>query len=180
MSKEIERTKECKDFYKYCLDEIIPSSKEDIETMEMWEYTNQQLEMRIPESLIDDNLCPNCKVSIRLLTYNYCPYCGKAIATNQNIFKKYYHYIPTERLLKRLNVNETYNRKGKKVIVKLVGSYHSRTHLFDNYYIFYDEDEIYHIEDANKKQIIMTFGCDSGSKARNIAIKSLSKEVSNE
>ena len=176
MSKEIERIEECKDFYKYCLDQIIPSDKEDIETMEIWEYTNQQLEMRIPESLIDDNLCPNCKVSMLLLTYNYCPYCGKAIATNQNRYKKYYSYIPTEKMKRNLRVDETYNRKGKKVRVKKEKCYNSKTHLFDNYYIFYDESEVYHVENSKTDSIVLTFSCNSGTKAKNIAEKILKEE----
>ena len=182
MSKDLERIKDCIEFYNYCLDNIIPNSQEDIYTIDIWEYTNHQLEMRFPESLIDDNLCPNCKVSMVLLTYNYCPHCGKAVATKLNKNKEQYRYIPTERLIKRLRSDETYDRNGKKVRVKIVGSYILRNHLFDNYYLFYDEGEVYHVEDSNTKKIVMTFAGNSWNRAEHIAMEKLreKREQTNE
>lgn len=173
MSKELERIKELIDFYKDCHYAIIPSSDEDIAVMEMWEYTNYQLQKRIPQSLIDDNLCPECKVSMLLLTYNYCPHCGKAVATKLNKHKKQYRYVPTQRLINRLRCDETYNRNGKKVRVKLVGSYILRNNLFDNYYLFYDEGEVYHVEDSNTKKVVMTFSSNSWNRAERIALDKL-------
>lgn len=69
-----------------------------------------------------------------------------------------------------LRNDEAINRDGKIQRVKFCGGdYHSGNHVKDNWYLFYDQAEVYHIENkatkfASKKQLC-AFGCDSYDKA---------------
>ena len=72
-----------------------------------------------------------------------------------------------------LRIDEAYNRNGKKVRVKKVMCYNDKTYLINNYYIFYDEAEVYHVEDSTNGKIVYTFNCNSLYKARNKAISIL-------
>ena len=70
--------------------------------------------------------------------------------------------------------DEAYNIKGKKVRVKVVGFYDKKNHLINEYFIFYDEDEVYHIEDCIKEKIVYTFSCNSMVKAIKFSLEYLS------
>jgi hypothetical protein len=71
--------------------------------------------------------------------------------------------------------NESINCYGKKVSVKAVGAYYDRNHLRGNFYLFYDEDEVYHIEEKTTKEIAATFSAASYSEAFKKAIAILDK-----
>ena len=72
--------------------------------------------------------------------------------------------------------NESINLYGKKVSVKYVGAHYDRNRIRENYYLLYDEAEVYHIEDANTKEIVRTFPASSYLDALEQAIMILDME----
>lgn len=72
--------------------------------------------------------------------------------------------------------NESINLYGKKVSVKYVGAHYDRNRIRENYYLLYDEAEVYHIEDANTKEIVRTFPASSYLEALGQAIMILDIE----
>ena len=69
-----------------------------------------------------------------------------------------------------LRNDEAINRDGKIQRVKFCGGdYHSGNHVKDNWYLFYDQAEVYHIENKatrfTSKRQLYAFGCDSYDKA---------------
>ena len=72
-----------------------------------------------------------------------------------------------------LRVDECYNRLNQKVRVKPIKSYIDSHLIIGNYYLFYDEDEVYHIESALSCKVIRTFRCNSWNKAMLIALLSI-------
>ncbi len=75
--------------------------------------------------------------------------------------------------MKKFRRDECENMYGKKVRVKYVGSKIEHRKIKDNFYIQYDEDEVYHIENTKTKKIIKTFNCKSLIKAIEFAKKEL-------
>ncbi len=80
-----------------------------------------------------------------------------------------------------LRNDEAINRDGKIQRVKFCGGdYHSGNHVKDNWYLFYDQAEVYHIENkatkfASKKELY-AFSCDAYDKALEKA-KSIIEEL---
>lgn len=72
--------------------------------------------------------------------------------------------------------NESINLYGKKVSVKYVGAHYDRNRIREHYYLLYDEAEVYHIEDANTKEIVRTFPASSYLEALGISIQILDIE----
>ena len=77
--------------------------------------------------------------------------------------------------MKAFRCDEAINRKGEKVRVKFAGSYFDRNHLKGDYYLFYDEAEVYHIENKQTKKIIFAFSCNSWVGAEQVALMRLSE-----
>ena len=48
--------------------------------------------------------------------------------------------------MRKLRVDEAFDLRGRIKRVKRVGIYNDRTLYIDDYYLFYDEDEVYHLE----------------------------------
>ena len=71
--------------------------------------------------------------------------------------------------MKKFRVDECENMYGKKVRVKKVSVYNDITHFQDDYYLFYDEDEVYHLESKSKNKIIATFSANSKTNAKELA-----------
>lgn len=71
--------------------------------------------------------------------------------------------------------DEAIDLYGRKVRVKVVGCYNDRTILCDPYYLFYDEAEVYHVENRETRKIVFTFSCNSWTKASEIAMLELHK-----
>ena len=88
---------------------------------------------------------------------------------NNTINKKYVDWFEDYNVKKTrsLRVDEAINLYGKIKRVKKVGIYNDRTHFKDNFYLFYDEDEVYHLEDRNK--IIATFRANGKENAERLA-----------
>ena len=61
----------------------------------------------------------------------------------------------------KLRCDEALNLHGKKVRIKYVGWFDKKNHIKDDYYLFYDEAEVYHIEKQATGKIVQTFGCNS-------------------
>lgn len=76
-------------------------------------------------------------------------------------------------MIKIFRVDECENMYGKKVRVRYVGTKIEHKKIKDNFYIHYDEDEVYHIENTKTKKIIKTFNCNSLTKAIEFAKKEL-------
>ncbi len=74
-------------------------------------------------------------------------------------------------ITRKLRVDEAFNLYGKIKRVKKVSVYNDITHFQDDYYLFYDEDEVYHLESKSKNKIIATFGANGKIEARNLAKK---------
>ena len=72
-------------------------------------------------------------------------------------------------ITRKLRVDEAFNLYGKIKRVKKVSVYNDITHFQDDYYLFYDEDEVYHLESKSKNKIIATFGAKGKIEARNLA-----------
>ena len=72
-------------------------------------------------------------------------------------------------ITRKLRVDEAFNLYGKIKRVKKVSVYNDITHFQDDYYLFYDEDEVYHLESKRKNKIIATFGANGKIEARNLA-----------
>jgi hypothetical protein len=79
----------------------------------------------------------------------------------------------------KFRVDEAINRKDEKVRVKFQGWYDERNKVCNNYYLFYDEDEIYHVENSVNKKIVYTFSCNSWTKAVEISLKHINKDKEN-
>lgn len=72
-------------------------------------------------------------------------------------------------ITRKLRVDEAFNLYGKIKRVKKVSVYNDITHFQDDYYLFYDEDEVYHLESKSKNKIIATFAANGKIEARNLA-----------
>ena len=72
-------------------------------------------------------------------------------------------------MTRKLRVDEAFNLYGKIKRVKKVSVYNDITHFQDDYYLFYDEDEVYHLESKSKNKIIATFGANGKIEAGNLA-----------
>jgi hypothetical protein len=72
-----------------------------------------------------------------------------------------------------MRIDEATNLHGKKVRVRVWGCYNDRNRVTDDYYLFYDEAEVYHIEDKRTQKIVYTFGCNSWTKAIEKSLKYL-------
>ena len=64
-----------------------------------------------------------------------------------------------------MRVDEAINLHGRKVRVKKVGWYNKKNCIYDPYYLFYDEAEVYHVENRLTNKIEYTFSCNSWYKA---------------
>lgn len=74
-----------------------------------------------------------------------------------------------------LRSDEAIDLNGNIKRVKKVSIYNDITHLYDDFYLFYDEDEVYHLESKRKNKIIVTFSADSKKLAENLAQRYTSK-----
>ena len=74
-----------------------------------------------------------------------------------------------------MRIDEAFNLHDKKVRVKLVGWYNKKNVILDPYYLFYDEAEVYHIENKDTRKIVYTFGCNSWYKAHEIGLNMFKK-----
>jgi hypothetical protein len=76
----------------------------------------------------------------------------------------------------KLRVDEALNIYGDKTKVKLCKWYSERNYIIDNYYLFYDKQGVYHIENSKSKKIVYTFRCIAWSKAMDVAKKFIQKD----
>ena len=81
-------------------------------------------------------------------------------------------------MTRKLRIDEAVDLYGNIKRVKFQGYYHERSqikigHYWDtnepyyheDYFLFYDEDEVYHVEHKPSKQIVYTFRCDAWHRA---------------
>lgn len=61
--------------------------------------------------------------------------------------------------------DECINLYGKKVKVEYTGSHFDRNHVKGDYYLLYDEAEVYHIENASTKAVVRAFPSSSYTEA---------------
>ena len=81
-------------------------------------------------------------------------------------------------MTRKLRIDEAVDLYGNIKRVKFQGYYHERSQIkighywvtnepyyHEDYFLFYDEDEVYHVEHKPSKQIVYTFRCDAWHRA---------------
>jgi len=80
-------------------------------------------------------------------------------------------------MVTKLRVDEAFNLYGKIKRVKKVGIYNDITHFKDDYYLFYDEDEVYHLENKKTGKVVYTFSANGQQQAWVKALAYITKEL---
>ena len=80
-------------------------------------------------------------------------------------------------ITRKLRVDEAFNLYGKIKRVKKVGIYNDITHFKDDYYLFYDEDEVYHLENKKTGKVVYTFSANGQQQAWVKALAYITKEL---
>lgn len=79
--------------------------------------------------------------------------------------------------LRALRTDEAIDLYGSIKRVKRVGIYNDRTQFKGDYYLFYDEDEVYHLENKKTGKVVYTFSANGQQQAWVKALAYITKEL---